>query len=93
MDVRHQRPRRTLVLPVLTVLICLLSSCGLLSRSPKPVTTPPPPTSPYARYLAAGRRALATATASVHLALPRRPGSPAPSLPPRPCGKGLGSKT
>ncbi|HLI42986.1 MAG TPA: glycosyl hydrolase family 18 protein [Acidimicrobiales bacterium] len=47
--------------------------------------------SPYAPYSAAEQRAVRAALADVHVTLPTRPGAPAPDLPARPFGAGLGS--
>src|SRR5579875_4063577 len=83
------RPKRILA-PGLC-LVFLLSGCGLLAGTPT-TSSPPPPTSPYNRFISTEQKAFDTALSSLHgVSVPKKPGALAPSLPAGAFGSGLGS--
>ncbi len=89
---RHTRTaRRAGALLALSCLLLASSSCGLFATGTT-VPTPPPVTSPYAKFDAAIQKALDNARSSIHVAIPTRPGAPAPLLPAAAFGRGLGSR-
>jgi hypothetical protein len=90
---RHTRTGcRARSLLALGCLILTLSSCGVFAVSNPATPTSPPVTSPYSKFDATIEKAFHTALASVHVAIPTRPGAPAPSLPADAFGPGLGSR-
>ncbi len=87
--------RRRCRLPALLALLgacsLLAGACGILGR-PAASSSPPPPTSVYNKFVGIEQQAYKTALSDLKgLALPKRAGAPAPSLPPDAFGKGLRS--
>jgi hypothetical protein len=89
---RHSIVGRGVAIALLAGASCLLSCCGLVNAATPTSGTTTGPTSPYNAFIATEQRAVSSAMKSLHVALPTKPGAPAPVLPANAFGSGLGSK-
>lgn len=88
---RRAEPSRLRPAVLLAAGLVFLAGCGLIGGAAT-TSSPPPPTSVYNKFIATEQKAYNTALASLPgVAIPKKAGAPAPSLPPGAFGNGLGS--